>query len=58
MRAFEKRLRGGTILTVYVTKAGFTGKYTRFRIKNRGAPSRIDRCAAAPGATPHICRAA
>lgn len=55
VRAFEKRLRGGTILKVYVTKPGFTGKYTRFRFVSTRPPTRIDRCANAPGAKPRIC---
>ena len=58
VRAFEKRLRAGTILKVYVTKRGFTGKYTRFRIIRRRAPSRIDRCVSTAGAKPRICGSA
>jgi hypothetical protein len=55
MRRFETRLRGGTILKIYVTKPGFVGKYTRFRfIKNR-VPLRTDRCATAPGTKPRLC---
>ncbi|MDP8908519.1 MAG: hypothetical protein M3N47_05225, partial [Chloroflexota bacterium] len=43
-RAFERRqLRVGTILRIYVTKPGFVGKYTRFKIRRRGAPLRSDR---------------
>ena len=55
VRQFERRLRGGTILKVYVTKPGFIGKYTRFRFVNRRPPSRIDRCAVTPGTDPRNC---
>jgi hypothetical protein len=48
-RAYERRLRAGTTLTIYVTKAGFTGKYTRFRIWRKKAPTRLDRCARVAG---------
>jgi hypothetical protein len=53
--AFERRLRTGTTLTIYVTKAGFTGKYTRFKIRKKKPPTRIDRCARFAGAPPVRC---
>ena len=34
-RQFEKRLRGGTILKIYVTRSGYIGKYTRFRFVDK-----------------------
>jgi hypothetical protein len=54
-RPFERRLRVGTTLTIYVTKAGFTGKYTRFKIRKKKAPTRIDRCARSMGGPPVSC---
>ncbi|MEA2188611.1 MAG: hypothetical protein QOK16_3622 [Solirubrobacteraceae bacterium] len=54
-RAFEKRLRAGTTLSIYVTKAGFTGKYTRFRINKSSPPSRRDRCARSAGRASVAC---
>ena len=56
-RAFEKRLRAGTTLSIYVTKPGFTGKYTRFRINKNSPPSRRDRCARSAGAASVACPA-
>ncbi len=57
VRAFERRLRGGTTLKIYVTKSGYLGKYTRFRILRGRVPMRIDRCAWMPGMRPGGCAA-
>ena len=54
VRRFERSLRGGTILRIYVTKPGFVGKYTRFRFVRNRPPLRVDRCARTPG-TPRRC---
>jgi len=50
VRPFERRLSGGTVLRIYVTKVGFVGKYTRFEIRSRRAPKRTDECARWAGA--------
>jgi hypothetical protein len=55
VRQFERRLRAGTVLTIYVTKPGFIGKYTRFRITKGRAPLRVDRCARSPGSRARAC---
>ena len=44
VHAFERFLRAGTVLSVRVTKKGHVGKYTRFRIRSRKAPTRWDGC--------------
>jgi hypothetical protein len=44
IRSFERRLRSGTVLRIFVTKPGFVGKYTRFTIRRRKAPLRADAC--------------
>jgi len=54
-RRFERRLRAGTTLRIYVTKPGFTGKYTRFKIRSRRSPMRTDRCARSAGRKPVAC---
>jgi hypothetical protein len=54
-RQFERRLRNGTILKIYVTKPGFVGKYTRFRLLKNRLPQRADRCVTRPGTRPHSC---
>ena len=56
IRRFERRLlRAGTILRIYVTKPGFVGKYTRFRVTTGSQPVRTDSCASVAGAKPRIC---
>jgi hypothetical protein len=55
VRPFERRLRGGTVLSIYVTKPGFIGKFTRFRFLSNRVPLRVDRCATTPGSGPHRC---
>jgi|GEM_PF-2823039 len=55
VRSFERRLRSGTMLKIYVTKPGFFGKYTSFRFVSNRAPVRIDRCAVSPGTKPRTC---
>jgi hypothetical protein len=54
-RRFEKRLRSGTILKIYVTKPGYIGKYTRFRLLKNRLPQRVDRCVTKPGTKPRPC---
>jgi hypothetical protein len=55
VRQFEKRLRNGTVLKIYVTQPGFVGKYTRFRLLRNRLPMRADRCVTRPGTRPRAC---
>ena len=55
VRKFERRLRGGTELKIYVTRTGYIGKYTRFRLKSNHVPQRMDRCATTAGTRPRNC---
>jgi PKD repeat protein len=41
---FERRLRAGVRLELFVRKAGRIGKYTRFLIRAGKPPARVDRC--------------
>jgi hypothetical protein len=50
LRRFQRRLRSRTVLELVITKPGFVGKYTRFRIRRRRPPLRTDLCVE-PGAT-------
>jgi PKD repeat protein len=51
IKRFERRLRAGLTLRVYVTKEGWIGKYTSVKIRRRLAlPVRRDRCLM-PGST-------
>ncbi len=40
----ERSMRPGTRIVVRVTRPGQIGKYTRFRMRARKAPARVDRC--------------
>ena len=53
-RAFERRLRAGTVLRIFVTRSGFIGKYTRFTVRRNMAPRRADACAR-PNVTLRTC---
>jgi hypothetical protein len=44
LRALEHRMRAGVVLEVRITAPQKIGKYTRFRLRRRQAPSRVDLC--------------
>jgi hypothetical protein len=44
LRALERRLPAGVVLSVYVTSRDAIGKYTRFKIRRGKPPARADRC--------------
>jgi hypothetical protein len=44
MRAFERNLRSGTTLTITLTRSGYVGKRTVFKIRRGKAPLRSDQC--------------
>jgi hypothetical protein len=44
MAPFERNLRSGTQITVTVTRAGYVGKRTVFKIRRGKAPLRSDSC--------------
>jgi hypothetical protein len=50
VRAFERSLRSGTVLSVSITRHGYVGKKTVFEIRRGRSPLRIDSCLA-PGTT-------
>jgi PKD repeat protein len=49
-KQLERRMRSGTRIIVQVSRAGFVGRVTRFRMRTRAAPKRMDLCLP-PGAT-------
>lgn len=55
IRRFERRLRAGAIVQVYVSDPHAIGKYTRFRVRGRGAPVRRDLCVPPAGVAPARC---
>jgi len=56
-RAFERELRSGTTLTVSVTRKGFVGKRTVFKIRRGKAPLRSDTCLSATSGRRQKCPA-
>jgi PKD repeat protein len=55
-RRFERRLRAGVRLELFVRKAGRIGKYTRFTIRRGKPPARLDRCLMPGQRRPVRCR--
>jgi hypothetical protein len=53
---FERRLRAGTRLELFVTSRNRIGKYTRILIRAGGAPKRVDRCLFPGSSRPKRCR--
>jgi PKD repeat protein len=49
------RLRVGTVIEIYVTRAGVVGKYTRFKIRRSRPPSRLDQCMLPGARSPSAC---
>ena len=56
-RSFERFLRPGAVIEVFVTKAGSLGKYTRIRVRRGKVPERVDLCLDAAGVKPIACPA-
>ncbi len=54
-RSFDRFLRPGAVIEVFVTKAGALGKYTRLRVRRGRVPERVDLCLDATGVTPIAC---
>jgi PKD repeat protein len=52
---FERRLRAGIRLEIFVRKAGTIGKYTRFVVRAGRAPLRTDRCLFPGAERPRAC---
>ena len=51
----QRRMRAGVVLEVRVTAPGRIGKYTRFRLRRGGPPSRVDLCLPPGAAAPAPC---
>jgi hypothetical protein len=54
-RRFERTLRAGAILDVWISGRGQIGKFTRFRIRRGRRPTRLDMCLDPAGTTPIAC---
>lgn len=55
LRRFERRLRPGAVIQVFVTAPQAIGKYVRFRVAQGRAPARRDMCVAPAGLAPAHC---
>jgi hypothetical protein len=58
VHAFERVLRRGTVIEVFITAKGVIGKYTSFAIRSNAAPRRLDRCLPPGSSKPASCTAA
>jgi hypothetical protein len=56
VHSFERRLRAGMVIRVIVTRRGFIGKYSIFRIRRNKAPARKDLCLRPGARRPRRCR--
>ena len=54
-RKFERRLRAGIRITVFVRQANRIGKYTRFLIRAGEPPKRVDLCLLPTRRSPGRC---
>jgi hypothetical protein len=54
-KRFERSLRGGVVLEIWVSKPGEIGKFTRFTIRRGKSPSRVDECLNPAGTVPLVC---
>jgi hypothetical protein len=43
-REYQRRFKAGAVLAVFVRRGNTVGKYTRFTIRKRKLPRRVDRC--------------
>jgi len=57
VHAFERVLKRGTVIEVFVTEKGMVGKYTSFRVRSNAAPARNDLCLAPGRSKPTSCAA-
>jgi PKD repeat protein len=54
-RRFERRLKAGAAVRIFVTKPGTIGKYTSFRIRKGNSPKRRDLCILPGARLPSPC---
>jgi hypothetical protein len=54
-KRMQRSLRAGAMIRIYVTKKLYIGKYTRFTIRARKSPTRIDRCLPVGSMIPKSC---
>jgi hypothetical protein len=54
-KRFERFLKSGVVLEIWISKPGQIGKFTRFVIRRGKSPTRSDECLNPAGTTPIVC---
>ena len=54
-RRFQRRFSAGVSISIYVTKPGKIGKYTRFKVRKGKPPTRADACVVGTARRPSAC---
>jgi len=54
-KRFQRRFSAGVSLSVFVTKPGKIGKYTRFKVLKGKPPTRLDACVVGVARRPTRC---
>jgi large repetitive protein len=54
-KRFERFLRSGVVVEIWISKHGQIGKFTRFVIHAGKSPTRVDQCLNPAGTTPIVC---
>jgi hypothetical protein len=55
LAALQRSLGFGAVVRIFISKPGEIGKYTRFTVRRRGLPERVDTCLDPSGVTPLAC---
>ncbi len=54
-KRFERYLRSGVVMEIWISKHGQIGKFTRFVIRRDKSPTRVDQCVNPTGTVPIVC---
>ncbi|HTA34480.1 MAG TPA: Ig-like domain-containing protein [Solirubrobacteraceae bacterium] len=54
-KRFERFLRSGVMMEIWISKHGQIGKFTRFVIRRDKSPTRVDECLNPAGTVPIVC---
>ena len=54
-KRFQRRFSAGASISIYITKPGKIGKYTRFKVRKAKPPTRMDACVAGTARRPSAC---
>ena len=54
-KRFQRRFSAGASISIYITKPGKIGKYTRFKVRKGKPPTRVDACVMGTARKPSPC---